>query len=914
MENNRHILSISELEKAFSTDLSDGISIREARLRLENEKKSDGGERASLFVPQKSNYLKLAFSFFATPAIVILIVISLLAAVFGNTLTGISVFAVTVIGAVVAGLISQGSQRKLDAMRDFASPQLRIIRGGNRFFTDGRNAVVGDIILLSRGDVLPCDARLISSEGLLVKELINTKSGIRNRTVGKDHSIVYSSEDGIKSPDAVNMLYAGSVILEGEARALVVSTGKGVYLSKFIQDGTLAGKDDIDGQAEKFKPIVYRISFICLSSLAILSLLSLITLRETSFVSNFLMLTASVALLSLELIKMGQKMIFSSTVERLSRSGASKKKKDTTAYIRTSSAPELLSRVSTLALLGRAALYDGVSHVGDICVSGNGDIIPALDPRNGIGNRILTCMHTYLKAIRESGARSALVLDGIADSLTDHIKNVGFDIGGASLVLRSLYFADDPSGENGYACAETAESEYRVALTFDETILSFCKSARSKNGRDTEAFSDSRYTDFIGDVRQRGGRCLFVVSETRGEAVLEGIVSLYEHPSENLSSALPELQKMGVKTLVLLSSEDESVIGEELFASLFGGKVAYASEFRRGRLEITDNIGDFCAYAGFGTDEYALLISALRKRGECVAAYGIDNSYYDAMARADLSVSCDILRYSSAKYKESVYERLAPEGRDTNVRCSQRTRLLSKLIIHRDHARGGGLLSLSFAIRRSRAAFISFAYSVLFFAVIMSALIPLSAWSALLGINLINAALAVCLGVVGAILSMTVFSDAQPKLDLLYSKKDHSAYPLSLIDGKLLYLIFRTSAVTLFAVILKILDAVGIFGETPSYTMPIFISVLLTSAGELLIMNRDFTRGGEGRRRSWIRFLIAYAVVLSFVGIITQELFAAELFPDGLGTWEFLIIPAYCLIYFIAVFAARLVERKRKNQ
>ena len=912
MNNDRHILSVQELEKALSTDLSDGLSIREARVRLPEEKKRDGGERFSLFVPKRSNYIALALSFFATPGIIILIVISLLAALFGSLFTGISVMLLSLAGAIVGGLILRSSRRNLDSMMEFASPMLKVKRGGNTFHTDGRNVVTGDVIILSQGDLLPCDARIISSRSLVVKELINTKNGIRNRVVAKDHAIEYKDKS-VKAPDAENMLYAGSAILSGEAVAVVIATGKSTYLSRFVPEGALAGGERADASIEWLKPMLYRVSFISIAALAVLSLLSIITLKGTSFVSSFLMLLSSVAMISLEVIRMGRDNIFSAVIDRLSRADAKRKKKDCTAFLRGAAATETLNRVTNVALLGRAALYDGVLHVDGVYVSAKGEVIPALDPNDALSRRILTCVNTYLKALRDSGVSTDLVRDGVADSLREYLKSVGFDVSGASLVLRSLYFAGDSSGKNGYACAETADSEYRVMLGFDDNVLSYCSQIRARSGQGTEEFVfDGACESYIDKVRKNGGRCMFVISETNGETVLEGILSLSEKPAQYIDDAIEELTRMSARTTLMLLDEDRNILHEPSLAPLFEGEIAFASEFRANDKTITDGLNRYSAYMGFSAEEYSQLVLALRQSGEVVAAYGIDNAFYDVMSRADIAISSDVLRYSSNKYRESVYEKLACEGRDTNLRCSQMTRLQSRAIVHRTSSRGGGLLAISNAIRRSRASYISFANSILFFVSIVSLLISVCAMSALLGIQLINAVQACCLSLVFAILSMSVFADAQPKFELLNSKKDFSLYPSKILGEKLPYIISRISLSCVIAITVKVLDVLGVFGATPSYTMPVFISLLLVGAIELFIVNLDFTRRGEGRGRSFTRFLIAYAVVLVVGGVITQDFFAPELFPNGIGTFEFLIVPVFCILYSAVALSVRAIEKKRK--
>ena len=75
----------------------------------------------------------------------------------------------------------------------------------------------------------------------------------------------------------------------------------------------------------------------------------------------------------------------------------------------------------------------------------------------------------------------------------------------------------------------------------------------------------------------------------------------------------------------------------------------------------------------------------------------------------------------------------------------------------------------------------------------------------------------------------------------------------------------------------------------------------------------DYSRRGEGRRRCLLRVLSAYAVLLAISALITQDAFIEEVFVNGIGGFEFLIVPGYCLIYAIAVLIARMIEKKRKK-
>ena len=168
-----------------------------------------------------------------------------MAAFFGRGLLGWFVFLLALAGVIFGGIVYLRAQRRLERMGEYASPMVRVKRGGNVFHTDGRNVVAGDVILLSAGDLLPCDARVIRCDTLVVDELIPAKDGkglVRRRVMKRSDS-EYTDESKAAAPDLSNMLFAGSAILKGSALALVVAVGEDVYLSNFVSDGALGGKE-----------------------------------------------------------------------------------------------------------------------------------------------------------------------------------------------------------------------------------------------------------------------------------------------------------------------------------------------------------------------------------------------------------------------------------------------------------------------------------------------------------------------------------------------------------------------------------------------------------------------------------------------------------------------------------------------
>jgi Ca2+-transporting ATPase len=60
------------------------------------------------------------------------------------------------------------TERTLEALRDLSSPRALVIRGRKPIRVPGREVVRGDIIILSEGDRVPADARVLASTNLSI--------------------------------------------------------------------------------------------------------------------------------------------------------------------------------------------------------------------------------------------------------------------------------------------------------------------------------------------------------------------------------------------------------------------------------------------------------------------------------------------------------------------------------------------------------------------------------------------------------------------------------------------------------------------------------------------------------------------------------------------------------------------------
>jgi calcium-translocating P-type ATPase len=157
---------------------------------------------------------------------VMLWVAGLLALIAGLPELGIAIFAVIVLNALFAFAQQARADRAADRLRAMLPTQVSVWRDGRRQIIEADDVVVDDVILLESGDRVPADAVVTTANRLLVD------------------SSMLTGESVAGAVEAGQTLYAGTFVVEGEARAAVVSTGEQTRLANIAKLSTSTAKPD----------------------------------------------------------------------------------------------------------------------------------------------------------------------------------------------------------------------------------------------------------------------------------------------------------------------------------------------------------------------------------------------------------------------------------------------------------------------------------------------------------------------------------------------------------------------------------------------------------------------------------------------------------------------------------------------
>ncbi|MDD2638937.1 MAG: HAD-IC family P-type ATPase, partial [Methanothrix sp.] len=230
-----HSLSIEEAFEALKSGPR-GLATSEAERRLEeygpNELQEEKGTgRLALLAEQVKNPLIAVLAFAA--------VISLLA---GKTIDAIVIVGVISINTILGFYKEYKAEEAILALQSQASPEARALRdssdSGPRKETriKARELVPGDVILLEAGSRVPADARIIEAANLEADESMLTGESVPTRKK------VEPLPGDLPIGDRDNLLFAGTIITQGRAKALVFSTGMATEMGKIAGMITKTGK------------------------------------------------------------------------------------------------------------------------------------------------------------------------------------------------------------------------------------------------------------------------------------------------------------------------------------------------------------------------------------------------------------------------------------------------------------------------------------------------------------------------------------------------------------------------------------------------------------------------------------------------------------------------------------------------
>nr|MBC7244471.1 calcium-translocating P-type ATPase, SERCA-type [Chloroflexota bacterium] len=209
-----HAQPLDTLVRALHTDLNLGLSTQEAQRRLAIYGPNKLQEAAGV------SFWKLVLDQFKDFLVLLLIASALISMAIGEWVDAAAILAIVTINAVLGVLQEWRAEKSLQALKRMAAPTAVVIRDGHQETIPSEQLVPGDLVVLTAGNNVPADLRLIESVNLRIQEASLTGE---STPVEKNASVVLDAD--IPVGDRSNSAFMGTVVTYGRGKGIVTATG-----------------------------------------------------------------------------------------------------------------------------------------------------------------------------------------------------------------------------------------------------------------------------------------------------------------------------------------------------------------------------------------------------------------------------------------------------------------------------------------------------------------------------------------------------------------------------------------------------------------------------------------------------------------------------------------------------------------
>ena len=191
---------------------SEGLTTHDSATRLR--------EAAPALGLRRTSAIRLLLRQFSNPTILILIGTAAIAAALGQIVESSIVITIVVVSGLLGFVQERTAVGAVHALLQSVSVHSEVLRDDVEKEVLSSEVVVGDVVVLRTGDVVPGDGRVIAANHLLVDEA--TLSG-ESYPLKKTPATLASATP---RHERSNMVYCGTYVSSGEGRAVIVRTGR----------------------------------------------------------------------------------------------------------------------------------------------------------------------------------------------------------------------------------------------------------------------------------------------------------------------------------------------------------------------------------------------------------------------------------------------------------------------------------------------------------------------------------------------------------------------------------------------------------------------------------------------------------------------------------------------------------------
>ena len=562
---------------------------------------------------------------------------------------------VILINALIGFFQEQKAEAALLAIRNLLSPRATVLRGGIPHLIAAELLVPGDIVLLTAGDKVPADIRLLEVHSLRVQEAILTGESLD----------VDKAADPVLQEAALGerscLAYSGTLVTAGQAKGIVVATGGGSQIGQIsgLLRGTESPQTPLAVKLARFSRLLA--AFIVLLSIGVF--LFGIFIRHTPMDEMFMVMIG----IAVSAIPEGLPAIISITMALGVRAMAKRN-----AIVRHLPVIEALGSVTVICTDKTGTLTKNELAVTDIVTAEHSFNVKGAgySPEGNIllhEEEITLAEHP---TVHDMGLAAMLNNDSVLTLKANSWELNGDPTEGALMAFACKTGQEQKKTEGSWPRTDvipfSAEQRYMATLHHSskgegiiyikgapERLLSMCDSQQSADGSD-EPLDVEYWQEQVGKLAGEGKRVLAIAHRHTSKAhrslshedvqeklILLGLFGIMDTPREEARAAIAACIDAGIVVKMITGDH-------KLTASAIGGMLGIPGSARvitgaeidhMSDDALAQSVEDVNIYARMHPEHKLRLVMALQAQGEVIAMTGDGVNDAPALKRANVGIA-----------------------------------------------------------------------------------------------------------------------------------------------------------------------------------------------------------------------------------------------------------------------------------
>ena len=613
----------------------EGLNNKEASIRLEkygiNEIESK----------KRKTIIEMIVEQLKDRMILILLLASILSFLLGEYAEGVVILIIIFINALISIIQEKKALDAIEALRNMNAHYTTVIRSGKKKSILTKNVVVGDIVYLEDGNIVPADMRLIEENGLKVDESSLTGESV---PVEKDAKSIL--DESTTLADRTNMVYSSTIIAYGTALGIVTATAKDTEVGSIAT--MLEDTDSIDTPLKrKLNKVGEILSIIGVVVAILIFIIGILYGRD--FI-GVLMVAISLAISVIpEGLPATATIVMALGVSRMAKKNALVKKLPAVEAL--GSATVICSdKTGTLTLnkmtVTKSVLYTDIINKSTV---------------NNYNDEMIYCAALCNNAYLD---KDKVIGDPTEGCLLSYAKELGYDI--KKIKENKVLFQEsfDSIRKRMSVVVKDKKDYILYSKGAPEELIDVCSYAIVDDRKIRLTEKDRKLVkEYCVSLSSEGLRLLGFASKKikslphEGEKIEEdltfiGIMGIIDPPREEVKHAISTCHEAGIKVIMITGDHKLTAtsIAKDLGIYKKGDLVIDGEELSKmSDLKLRNTIKNISVFARVTPKDKLRIVNALKKNKEIVAMTGDGVNDAPALKTADIGVAMGITGTDVAK-------------------------------------------------------------------------------------------------------------------------------------------------------------------------------------------------------------------------------------------------------------------------